>query len=54
MATSISYCNVQFEIPGTQIEAILNKLTKLELVQLLFNTEANVGAQISSLTAEIK
>ena len=38
----------------THTEAVLNKLTKLELVQLLLNTEANMGAQISSLTAEVK
>ena len=39
---------------GTHTEAVLNKLTKPELVQLLLNTEANVGAQISTLTAEVK
>ena len=39
---------------GTHTEAVLNKLTKPELVQLLLNTEANMGAQISTLTAEVK
>ena len=35
-------------------EAVLNKLTKPELVQLLLNTEANMGAPISTPTAEVK
>ena len=39
---------------GTYTEAVLNKLTKLELAQLLFNIEANMGAQISTMTAEVK
>ena len=39
---------------GTHTEAVLNKLTKPELVQLLLNTGANMGAQISILTAEVK
>ena len=39
---------------GTHTEAILNKLSKPELVQLLLNTEANMGANIATLTAEIK
>ena len=39
---------------GTHTEVVLNKLTKPELVQLLLNTEANMGAQISTLTAEVK
>ena len=39
---------------GTHTEAVLNKLTKPELVQLLLNTEANMRAQISTLTAEVK
>ena len=39
---------------GTHAEAILNKLSKPELVQLLLNTEANMGAHIATLTAEIK
>ena len=38
----------------THTEAILNKLSKPELVQLLLNTEANMGAHIATLTAEIK
>ena len=39
---------------GTHTEAILNKLSKPELAQLLLNTEANMGAHIATLTAEIK
>ena len=39
---------------GSHTEAVLNKLTKPELVQLLLNTKANMGAQISTLTAEVK
>ena len=39
---------------GTHTEAVPNKLTKPELVQLLLNTEANMGAQISILTAEVR
>ena len=39
---------------GTHTEATLKKLTKPVLVQLLFNAEANMGAQISTLTAEVK
>ena len=39
---------------GTHTEAILNKLSKPELVQLLLNTEANIGAHIATLTAEFK
>ena len=39
---------------GTHTEAILNKLSKAELVQLLLNTEANIDAPIVTLTAEIK
>ena len=42
------------EMVGTPTEAVFNKLSKLELVQLLLNTEANMGAHIASLTAEIK
>ena len=39
---------------GIHTEAVLNKLTKRELIQFLLNTEANMGAQISALTAEVK
>ena len=39
---------------GTHTEAILNKLSKQELVHLLLKTEANLGAHIAKLTAEIK
>ena len=38
----------------THTEVVLNNLTKPELVQLLLNTEANMGAQISTLTAKAK
>ena len=36
------------------IETVLNKLIKPELVQLLLNTKAKMGAQISTLTTEVK
>ena len=39
---------------GTHTEAVFDKLTKPELFQLLFNTGDNIGAPISTLTAEIK
>ena len=39
---------------GTQTEAVLNKLTKPELVQLLLETEATLGSQIADLSKEIK
>ena len=39
---------------GTHTVAVLNKLTKLELAQLLLNIEANMGSQIPTLTAEVK
>ena len=39
---------------GTHTEAVLNKLTKLELVQLLLKTEATLGSQITDLSKEIK
>ena len=37
-----------------QTEAVLNKLSKLDLVQLILNTEANLGSQIVKLPTEIK
>ena len=39
---------------GTHTEAVLNKLTKPELVQLLLKTEATLGSQITDLSKEIK
>ena len=39
---------------GTDTEAVLNKLTKPELVQLLLKTETTLGSQISDLPKEIK
>ena len=50
----MSYCNVPIVIAGTHTEAILNKFSKPELVQLLQKTEENMGAHIATLTAEIK
>ena len=35
----------------THTEFVLHKLTKPDLVQLLLYTEANMGAQISTLTS---
>ena len=39
---------------GTHTEAVLNKLTEPELVQLLLKTEATLGSQITDLSKEIK
>ena len=39
---------------GTHTEAVLNKLTKPELVQLILKTEATPGSQITDLSNEIK
>ena len=39
---------------GTHTEAVLNKITKPELVQLLLRTEATLGSHISDLSKEIK
>ena len=39
---------------GTHTEAVLNKLTKPKLVQLLLKTEATLGSQITDLSKEVK
>ena len=39
---------------GAHIEAVLNNLSKPELVQIILNTEANLGSQIAKLTTEVK
>ena len=39
---------------GAHTEAALNKLSKPDLVQLIINTEANLGSQIAKLTTEVK
>ena len=39
---------------GAHTEAVLNKLSRLELVQIILNTEANLGSQITKLTSEVK
>ena len=39
---------------GAHTETVLNKLSKLELVQIILNTEANLGLQIAKLTTEVK
>ena len=39
---------------GAHIDAVLNKLAKSELMQLLLNTEANLGSQISGLFMKVK
>ena len=41
-------------ISGTHTEAVVNKLTKPELVQLLLKTKATLDSQISDLSKEIK
>ena len=39
---------------GAHTEAVLGKLSKPELVQIILNTEANLGSQIAKLTTEVK
>ena len=39
---------------GTDTEVVLNKSARPELVQLFFNTEADTGAPISTIAAEVK
>ena len=36
------------------IEAVLNKLSKYELVQLILQTEASLASQMANLTTEVK
>ena len=47
------YCNV-IMASGAHMDAVLNKLAKSELMQLLLNTEANLGSQISGLFMKVK
>ena len=39
---------------GAHTEAVLNKLSKPELVPNILNTEANLASQIDKLTTEAK
>ena len=39
---------------GAQTEAVLNKLSQPEPVQIILNTEGNSGSQIVKLTTEVK
>ena len=39
---------------GAHTKAVLNKLSKPEVVQIILNTEANLGSQIAKLTTEVK
>ena len=39
---------------GAHTWAVLNKLSKPEVVQIILNTEANLGSQITKLTTEVK
>ena len=39
---------------GAHAEAVLNKLNKTEMVQLYMKTESNMGANITTLTNDIK
>ena len=41
-------------IARPHIEAVLNKLGKPELVQIILNTESNLGSQIAKVTTEVK
>ena len=42
------------DMAGAHTEAVLNKLSKLDLVQLILNTKADLGSQIPKLTTEVK
>ena len=42
------------DMAGAHTEAVLDKLSKPNLVQLILNTEANLGSQIAKLTTEVK
>ena len=44
---------MRITMSGTHTEAVLNKLTKPELVQLLLKTEATLDSQITDLSKEI-
>ena len=39
---------------GAHTEAVLNKLSKPELVQIVLSTEANLGSHIPQLTTDFK
>lgn len=39
---------------ATHTEAVLNKLSKQELLPLFANTEANLGSKICAMSSEIK
>ena len=39
---------------GAHTEAVLNKLSKADLVHIILNTETNLGSQIAKLTTEVK
>ena len=39
---------------GAYTETVLNKLSKPELVQIILNTEANLGSEIATLTTEVR
>ena len=39
---------------GAHTEAVLNKLRKPELVQIVLSTEANLGSYIPQLTTDFK
>ena len=38
----------------THTEAVLNKLSKVELVQLVLQTEASLASQLTKLITEVK
>ena len=40
-------------IAGAHTQAVLNKLSKPELVQIILNTEASLGSQIAKWTTEV-
>ena len=42
------------DLAGAHTEAVLNKVSKPDLVQLILNTEANLRSQIAKLTIEVK
>ena len=42
------------DLTGVHAENALNKLSEPEFLQLVLNTEANLGSQIAKLTNEVK
>ena len=42
------------DMTGDHTETVLHKLSKADIVQLILNTEANLGSQIAKLTTKLR